>query len=168
MLELLPQVKAADVASVRIEMPGRWQAFRDAAMPALNLRYLASIILIDRRLDFVSAQSLERMANDSAVRAMMQKVDVAHDPAQEAGPGKDRTESARVVITDTNGARHETYVPHVNGYPSHPMTREQVEEKALELMTPVLGISRARTVVNTCRTIDNMKKAGDLAQLIAT
>lgn len=168
MLELLAKVKAGDVADVRIEMPGRWQAFRDAAMPALNLRYLSSIILIDRRLDFVSAQSLERMANDSAVRAMMRKVDVVHDPAQEAGPGKERTESARVIITEKNGARHETYVPHVTGYPSHPMSREQVEEKALELMTPGLGVSRARAVINACRKVETMKKGGDLAQLIAT
>lgn len=167
MLELLPQVKAGDVANVRIEMPGRWQAFRDAAMPALNLRYLSSIILIDRRLDFVSAQSLERMTNDSAVKAMMRKVDVVHDPAQEAGPGKERTESARVIITEKNGARHETYAPHVTGYPSHPMTREQVEEKASELMTPGLGASRARAVINACRTLETMKKAGDLARLIA-
>lgn len=167
LLELLPQVKAGDVANVRIEMPGRWQAFRDAAMPALNLRYLSSIILIDRRLDFVSAQSLERMTNDSAVKAMMQKVDVVHDPAQEAGPGKERTESARVIITEKNGARREAYAPHVPGYPSHPMTREQVEEKASELMTPGLGASRARAVINACRTLETMKKGGDLARLIA-
>jgi 2-methylcitrate dehydratase PrpD len=167
MLQLLPAVKASNVASVRIEMPGRWQAFRDAAMPALNLRYLSSIILIDRRLDFVSAQSLERMATDTAVRTTMQKVDVVHDPAQEAGPGEPRTESARVIIIDGDGARHEAYVPHVNGYPSHPMSREQVEEKAQELMAPSLGVTRATAVIKACRSIETMKKAGKLAQLIA-
>ncbi len=167
MLQLLPEVKAGNVASVRIEMPGRWQAFRDAAMPALNLRYLSSIILIDRRLDFVSAQSLERMATDTAVMAMMQKVDVVHDPAQEAGPGEARTESARVVIIEADGSRREAYVPHVNGYPSHPMNREQVEEKARELMAPSLGVARATAVIKACRSIETMKTAGKLAQLIA-
>jgi 2-methylcitrate dehydratase PrpD len=167
-LQLLPQVTAASVQFVRIEMPGRWQTFRDAAMPALNLRYLASIILLDRKLDFVSAQSLERMRTDAAVRSFMAKVDVFHDPAQEAGPGKARTESARVIITDDRGQRHEAYVPYVKGYPSHPMERGDVEAKALELMSPVLGSARAKSVVSACNAIDTMKNAGDLVRLIAT
>ena len=55
LLELLPKIKQrSNVQSVRIEMPGRWQAFRDAAMPAnLNLRYTTSLILLDGKLDFV-------------------------------------------------------------------------------------------------------------------
>ncbi|MCR5876488.1 MmgE/PrpD family protein [Phenylobacterium sp. J426] len=36
LLQLLPKIDRAQVASVMITMPGRWQAFRDAAMPALN------------------------------------------------------------------------------------------------------------------------------------
>jgi 2-methylcitrate dehydratase PrpD len=167
-LNLLPEIKAADVASVRIEMPGRWQAFRDAAMPALNLRYLSSIILIDRKLDFVSAQSLDRMNTDSAVKAFMAKVDVVHDAAQEAPAGQPRVESARVIITGRDGRRHESFVPYVLGYPSHPMKRPDVEAKALELMVPVLGKSRAGKVIETSRTIDRMPKAGALAALIAT
>ncbi|HVF17235.1 MAG TPA: MmgE/PrpD family protein, partial [Steroidobacteraceae bacterium] len=76
LLQLLPKIDRRSVQSVRIEMPGRWQAFRDAAMPALNLRYLSSIILIDGKLDFVSAQSLKRMAGDENVKTLMQKVTI--------------------------------------------------------------------------------------------
>lgn len=98
LLSLLPAIDGTPVEMVRIEMPGRWEAFRDAAMPALNLRYLTAIILLDGRLDFVSAQSLERMAGDAAVRDLMGRVEIAHDPAQEAEPGQPRTESARVTV----------------------------------------------------------------------
>ena len=70
LLQMLPKIDRNNVQSVRIEMPGRWQAFRDAAMPALNLRYLSAIILIDGKLDFVAAQSLERMASDAKARAL--------------------------------------------------------------------------------------------------
>lgn len=168
LLKLLPEVSKDRVASVRIEMPGRWQAFRDAAMPALNLRYLSAIILIDRRLDFISAQSLERMRTDPEVAALMARVDVVHDPKQEAGPGQERTESARVIVEDRDGARHETYVPYVLGFPSHPMSRADVEAKALELMTPRLGAGRARAVVARVAAIDTMTDAGELARLIAS
>lgn len=168
LLDLLPDLEASAVESVRIEMPGRWQAFRDAAMPALNLRYLTAIMLIDRRLDFVSAQSLERMSGDAAVHALMARVDVVHDPAQETPPGQPRTESARVIVRLKDGAVREVYVPHVVGFPSHPMTAGEVEAKALELMAPVLGAARAAEVVRAVGQIETLPKAADLAHLIAT
>lgn len=167
LLALLPKIGVAEVAKVTITMPGRWQAFRDAAMPALNLRYLSAIILIDRRLDFVSAQSLDRMHGDTAAKALMDKVEIAHDAAQEAKPGEPRTESARVVVEMADGRREETYVGHVRGFPSHPMSRKDVEAKALELMSPHLGEGRAGEVVAAVGEIDRMDRAGDLARLIA-
>ncbi len=168
LLQLLPQIARNKVSSVRIEMPGRWQAFRDAAMPALNLRYTTSLILTDGKLDFVSAQSLERMANDAAVKAMMEKVTIVHDPAQEAAPGQPRTESARVIITESGGKKHEVYVPYVVGFPSHPMSREEVETKALELMASRLGEARAKQVVESVRSLEKMPRAADLIGMIAT
>lgn len=168
LLELLPNLRAETVRSIRIEMPGRWQAFRDAAMPALNLRYLSSIILLDRRLNFVSAQSLERMHNDAAVKAFMTKVDVVHDPKQEAAPGQERTESARVIVVDTTGKRHETYVPYVVGFPSHPMNKQQVEDKARGLLEPTLGKARTSALIQRIWTLDAMPNAGALAGMIAS
>lgn len=168
LLELLPDLEAGAVDTVRIEMPGRWQAFRDAAMPALNLRYLTAIMLIDRRLDFVAAQSLERMAGDAAVHALMARVDVVHDPDQETPPGQPRTESARVIVTLKDGAVREIYVPHVVGFPSHPMSADEVETKALDLMTPSLGAARAAQVVRAVAAIETLPQAGVLAKLIAT
>jgi 2-methylcitrate dehydratase PrpD len=167
MYELLPKIDRNNVTAVRVEMPGRWQAFRDAAMPALNLRYTLSLMLIDGKLDFVSAQSLQRMATDAKVKALMQKVEIVHDPAQEAPPGQPRTESARLFVTEASGKRHEIYVPYVVGFPSHPMSRAEVEAKALELMSPSLGASRAKQVVERVGSLEAMRNAADLVSLIA-
>lgn len=168
MYKLLPKVDPGKVASVRVEMPGRWQAFRDAAMPALNLRYTLSLMLVDGKLDFVSAQSLQRMATDQKVRALMDKVTIVHDPAQEAKPGQPRTESARLFVVETSGKRHEIYIPYVVGFPSHPMTRADVESKALELMSPSLGNARARKLIETVRSLEKLTDARDLIAAIAT
>lgn len=167
LLELLPKIDRSRVQSVHIDMPGRWQAFRDAAMPALNLRYTTSLILIDGKLDFVSAQSLDRMASDLRVKAMMERVTIAHDPAQEAPAGSPRTESARVTVMEVGGKRHEIYIPYVVGFPSHPMKRDEVEAKAMELMTPPLGRQRAKQIVDRVGALDSMQSAGDLVKLIA-
>jgi 2-methylcitrate dehydratase PrpD len=149
-------------------MPGRWQAFRDAEMPALNLRYTSSLILLDGNLDFVSAQSRERMATDAQVKALMQRITIAHDPAQEAPKGQPRTESARVIVVENGGKKHEIYVPYVVGFPSHPMSRDEVESKALELMSPRLGEGRAKQVVQRVRTIEQLQRGSELVSLIAT
>lgn len=168
LLTLLPQIDRRNVARVVIEMPGRWEAFRDAAMPALNLRYLTAIILLDGRLDFTDAQSLERMAADERAKALMRIVDVVHDPGQEVGAGEERQESARVRVIETGGRTHELFVPYVRGYPSHPFTKGDVEAKALELMAPRLGDRRARDVIEQCWALDRLRSGRSLAELIAT
>ena len=137
-------------------------------MPALNLRYLAAIIPEDGRLDFTAAQSLDRMADDAKVRALMAHVEIVHDAGQEAPPGEARRESARVTVIETSGKRHEIFVPFVLGYPSHPMSRTDVEAKALELMSPQLGASRSREVVKQAGDVDALKSARRLAGLIAS
>jgi 2-methylcitrate dehydratase PrpD len=167
LLEMLPRIKVAEVEKVRIEMPGRWEAFRDAEMPALNLRYLTAIIVLDGELDFVAAQSLERMRTDAAVRELMERVEVVHDPKQEHAPGEPRTESARVTVWERSGVRHEVFVPHVVGFPSHPMNRAQVEAKALDLMTPVLGAARGQEIVARVGELEAEPRAADLVGLIA-
>jgi 2-methylcitrate dehydratase PrpD len=167
MLDLVGNgVVASDVQQVLIQMPGRWETFRDAAMPALNLRYLAAVIILDGRLDFVAAQSLDRMANDPEVRSLMERVEVRHDPAQESGPGAERTESARVTVSLHDGERLERFVPHVLGFPSHPMGAEDVEAKALDLVVPHLGAPRAKALVAACRDPE-AHSAADFAALVA-
>jgi 2-methylcitrate dehydratase PrpD len=165
MLQLIKRVDAKQVAGVRIEMPGRAQAFASADMPALNLPYLCSIILLDGKLDFVAAQSRTRFLNDTQVRTFMPKVAVLHDPAQEATP---RVESSRVILTLANGERIESFLHHVQGFPEHPMERDDVQAKARELMTPRLGATRVERVIETVWGIEREASVKKLIELIAT
>ncbi len=167
LLKLLPEIDRNAVERVHIAMPGRWQAFREAEMPALNLRYLSAIILIDGKLDFVSAQSLERMHGDARAKTLMERVTIEHDPAQEAKPGEPRTESARVTVSMAGGAQKDIYVPYVLGFPSHPMSRADVEAKALELMAPHLGEARTKDVIRRVAALEGESNPGALAGLIA-
>jgi 2-methylcitrate dehydratase PrpD len=137
-------------------------------MPALNLRYLASIILVDGRLDLVAAQDRERFSTDDRVRALMTKMDVVHAPDLEVAEGEERTEPARVTLVDSRTGEHNLFVPYVRGFPSHPMTRQDVVDKAMELMGPVLGRGRARDVIDVTMEIENLDRAADLIPMIAS
>jgi len=165
MLRLAARVSPDDVQGILIEMPGAARIFGAAEMPALSLPYLCSIILIDKRLDFDEAQSHDRMHNDAQVRALMPLVDAQHDPAQEAEP---RIESARVTLTRRDGTQEVEFVEHVRGFPANPMTHEDVEAKALELLVPKLGESRAQHVVDLAWSIDQLPDASVLIEAIAT
>jgi 2-methylcitrate dehydratase PrpD len=88
------------------------------------------------------------------------------DPTQEAPKGQARTESARVTVEEMNGRHHEIFVPFVKGYPSHPMTGDEVEVKAKELMAPVLGHDRAQKVVEMVGTLESLSNISDLINLI--
>jgi len=165
MLKLAKQVDARRVSEVRIEMPGRAAAFANAEMPALNLPYLCSIILIDGKLDFVAAQSRHRFLNDANVKAFMPNVTVVHDPAQEATP---RVESARVILTLNDGRNIEEFLHHVKGFPDHPFDRDDVQDKARELMIPRLGKQRVERVIDAVWAIDTAPQAQPIVDAIVS
>lgn len=165
MLELAPLVDRTSIERIEIEMPGAVNAFANAEMPALNLPYLCSIILIDGALGFEMADSRERMSNDAEVRELMPRVSVAHDPDQEAEP---RKESARVTIHLEDGTRETTFVEHVRGYPANPMSHDDVENKARELMSPVLGADRTEALIQMVWSLDSLPDAGVLVEAMAS
>ena len=155
LLDLRETIVPDQVEKIVVAMPGEAATFERANMPALNIPYLAAIIVLDSRLDFVDAQSLSRQENDEQARAFARKVTVVRDEAQEMGEGEDRTESARVTVTLKDGRTEERYVAYVPGFPTHPLGKAEVEEKAIELIEPVLGRSKADRLVALCDGLDD-------------
>ncbi|HKV21351.1 MAG TPA: MmgE/PrpD family protein [Mycobacterium sp.] len=84
----------------------------------------------------------ERVA-DPAVVALRSRIRVHTDDAQ----SKD---SARVVVTLTDGRTLERHVEHNLGTPDNPMTDEQLHDKFVGLASPVLGEARADYVAAAC------------------
>jgi 2-methylcitrate dehydratase PrpD len=163
-LDLAPGVRAAEIERVLVEMPSHnSRAFAAAGMPALNLPYLVSIILLDGILDFVSAQSLTRMREDVEVRALMPKVEVRADPAQDAMP---RVESARVTIVHDDGSTRTRFVEHVKGFPSHPMSTDDVVAKATSLVEPYLGRARTTKLCGTVLGLEELDRLDPLVDLM--
>jgi 2-methylcitrate dehydratase PrpD len=112
MLTLVKRIDPKKVASVQIEMPypghdENLDPYRYSTMPALNLPYLMSIILLDGKLDFAMAESRDRMNNDIKVAELKKIVSVVHDPTQEQKP---RARSARVTITLKDGTKLQDFV----------------------------------------------------------
>ena len=166
LLELRKTVAPEEVESIVVAMPGEAATFERANMPALNIPYLGAIIMLDGRLDFVDAQSLERQQTDAAAKAFADKISVVRDEAQETGEGEERTESARVTVKLRDGTRQERYIAYVPGFPTHPLSKAEVEEKARELVEPVLGLAKANRLIDLCDSLDDASSVDPLVDLM--
>ena len=83
--------------------------------------------------------------NDAATRALMTKIDLTLDPELDAAFPNQR--AARVTIETRDGRRMEHLQPTRKGDPDAPLTDTELDDKYLELATPVLGDARARTLL---------------------
>ena len=76
---------AADVVAVRCIMPQQnLFVVGDRSMPNIDLRYLLTVSLIDRRLGFRAAHDVQRF-NDPAVRTLRDRVALVADRTPERG-----------------------------------------------------------------------------------
>jgi hypothetical protein len=71
-----------------------------------------------------------------------------------------------VRIHTTGGAVLEHHVPAVKGTADNPMTRAEIEAKALDLIGSVYGDARAADAVRTLMALEGVKSARELRPLL--
>jgi 2-methylcitrate dehydratase PrpD len=98
----------------------------------------------------------ERLA-DPRVRALMDRIELAADP--ELSRAFPRQRAARVEIETVDGQRLSHFQPTRKGDPELPLTDAELEDKFLELASPVLGEAPARTLLAELWALDTR---GDL------
>jgi len=142
-------VKAGEIARVRI---GTYRpalevaCYEHPATPAearFSLKYVVATALTHGSVRLAAFEP-QRLA-DPLTRALMEKVDLAVDPALDAAfPGQ---RAARVTIEAQDGRRGEHLQPARKGDPELPLGDRELEDKYLELASPVIGTAKARALV---------------------
>jgi len=132
------------------------------AMPDVNLQHLVALYLVDGALSFAASHDRARM-DDPAVLALRARVRLVGSRAlSEARPR--RQAIVEIALADGRTLSHRTVA--VRGTPENPMTRKEVEAKALDLMAPVLGPVRARALVAAVRGIERLASCAALRPLL--
>ena len=152
----------ADIRAIRTYYDEDWyKVIGDKSqMPDVNLRYCLSIAVLDGRLGFDAAHDAARMRDPSVV-AMNQKIDMVGPT-----PGLDRF-AAEVEVELNDGSRFRAHQERaVLGRFENPMTRRQVEDKALELMSTVLRCDRARTAIELTANLEKLPRIGTLVRAL--
>src|SRR5262245_4823643 len=150
-----------EIVAIRVHLPTRSARTVDnAPMPDVNVQHLMALLLVDGRLTFHSVHDHGRM-KDAAVLAVRKKVELL--PSQELMEARPRRQ-AIVEIALRDARRLSRRPVAVRGTVSNPMTRDEVEAKALDLIAGPLGPERARALVDACRGIERCRDMTEFRQ----
>jgi 2-methylcitrate dehydratase PrpD len=157
------KVRAGDLVRMRITMPDdRMHIVDNRDMPDVCVQHLAAIAMLDGAIGFESAHDYARM-QDPAVRSFRQRIELI--PSAEltaAVPAR----QAIVEIETSAGARLRHHAKAVRGTPENPMTDEEVEAKALDLIRPIIGAERSKDLVSAVRRLDELPSVRELRPLL--
>jgi 2-methylcitrate dehydratase PrpD len=127
----------------------------DRSIPDINIQHLLSVTLLDGTVTFASSHNEERM-NDPRVLDLKKRIELRgredfEHPRQ--GLVEIRTRDGRLLAHHTKAVR---------GTAVNPLTRDEVDAKCYDLTAPVLGKRRARRLIDTIWTIEQLADARDL------
>lgn len=128
-------------------------------LPDVNLRYCLAVTLLDRRMSFDASHDAQRMV-DPQVHALGTRIDFL-------GPKAGQDKFAVTLEVDARGRTWSSFQDRdVRGRFRNPMSRSEIEAKALELMGPVLGDERSRKAVRAIGRLDALPDVREAIQCL--
>lgn len=152
------------IESVEVLLPpGGAKIVDGRTMPDVNLQYILAVIILDGGiLTFEATHTYERLF-ESTVKELMSKILLKGDKSLE----KFETQRpATVKITLTSGEKLEKHVAAVRGTTDNPMTKEEVEAKARELLANIMGEKQISGLVESILGLDKSTDVLSLRPLL--
>ncbi|MGE5526215.1 MAG: MmgE/PrpD family protein [Rhodospirillaceae bacterium] len=135
----------------------------DREMPDINLQYVFAVTLIDGRLTFEAAHDVARMTQPE-VLSLKKKITLIGDPDLTRA----RPEGQSIVAVVTRDARKiEKRATTFKGRNENPLTTAEVQEKAEELLEPVLGNARAGQLIAAIDRLETLRSVRELRPLLS-
>jgi 2-methylcitrate dehydratase PrpD len=121
----------------------------DRNMPDINLQYILATTLIDGDLSFERAHDYDHMT-DPAVMALRSKIELRGDNTLVTA---ESIRQAIVEIQTRDGRQLRDHVVKVRGTAENPMSAEEVENKARDLVQPILGRDKTERLIREMRSV---------------
>jgi len=131
-------------------------------IPDICLQHMVAVMLLDQTASFAAAHDKARM-DDPRVRRERAKVEYVPDPELA------RLLPVRVAVVEVtlnDGTRMTDRVEAVRGTVRNPMTREEIVDKARDLIAPVLGGAQARRLIDAVLALDSARDLTALSSLV--
>jgi 2-methylcitrate dehydratase PrpD len=127
-------------------------------IPDICMEHMVAVMLLDKTVTFATVHDKARM-KDPAVLRQRAKVEVLADPRIDAR--RPRRE-AIVELTFNDGTQLTQWVRDVRGTAENPMTREEVVDKARDLIAPVLGTAGTSTLIDKLLALETLRDVREL------
>ena len=156
-------IGANDVKSVVITMPSdRIHIVDNGAMPDVYVQHLAALAIVDGVVSFASCHDHDRM-RDAVIQDVRSRISlIASDELAAAIPAR----QAIMEIETRDGRRLRHHAKAVRGTPDNPMTAQEIEAKARELVEPVIGPGRAERLVGAVAQLEYLRSVCELRPLL--
>ena len=155
-------LKAGDVLGVTITMPDdRFHIVDNRTMPDICAQHLCALAIADGGITFESTHDHARM-EDPAILALRARITLT--PDAELTRARPARQAIVEIRTATGVVRHHARA--VRGTPDNPMTAQEIEAKALDLVTPIIGAERGGRLVDIVRDLENLPSMRDLRPLL--
>jgi len=156
-------VTADKVESIVAELPDDRASLVDSrTMPNINVQHLIALLLVDGKLGFDNAHSHDRMTDPKVVRIREKIKLVPNAELTTALPPRQVIITIRT--TDGKEVTHRTHA--VKGTPANRMTNEEVIEKCLDLVCPIIGQTTGKDLVDRFAAIEKVSNVLDLRTLL--
>jgi len=146
---------------VRVIMPDdRIFIVNDRDMPDICAQHLTALAILDGTVTFTACHDVGRMQH-ADVRALRKIISL--EPSAEltaAVPAR----QAIVMMTLKDGRSLRHHAKAVRGTPDNPMTAQEIEDKARDLLDPVIGAKRGEAV---CAAVAQLGAGGSVRALAA-
>jgi 2-methylcitrate dehydratase PrpD len=155
---------ADDVEQLVVRIPEReLGVVNNREMSDISLQYLLAVMLIDGTVTFAAAHNDARM-RDSRVRKLCPRIEAIGDPNL-TDPLRRWRSIMEVTLKDGRTFTQQTLA--AKGTFENPLTRPEVEEKALDLLAPILGKQRSRALMAALCNIQGIRDVRALRKLYA-
>ena len=155
-------VKAKDVESLVVRMPQeQLEVVSNREMVDISLQHLLAVMLIDGTMTFASAHDARRV-QDPAVLKLKQRIEAVADSTIPNAVRGWRS-GIRMTLRGGSAIEHETLA--AKGNSENPLTRDEVAEKALDLMAPALGKKRSAALMAALFDLEKVRNVRALRRL---
>jgi 2-methylcitrate dehydratase PrpD len=156
------RIKAGDVAELIARMPDKeLEIVNHRDMPDISVQHLLAVMLLDGGVTFASAHDFKRM-RDPRVLKLKQRIRAVGDPGLTDAQRRWRC-VMEITLKDGRRLTHQTMA--ARGSFENPLTRAEEEEKALDLLLPVLGAKRSARLLAALWDFDQLKDVRTLRAL---
>jgi 2-methylcitrate dehydratase PrpD len=155
------EAEEVERVTVRISVTGAGTV-NNREMPDISLQHMMAVMLLDKTASFHAAHDKPRMQDPAVLRQRAKVQLIPDEELQRRLPQRE----AIVEVTLADGTRLREHVEAVRGTPPNPMPREEVVEKARELMTPVLGEANCDRLIERVLRIEDAKDIRELRPLL--